>query len=540
MADRLDFEARLAARLQAHAARASRTVDPSLVAATAVATGGARRRGWLAAVWPIRSLAPVAAALLLLGLVLALAAAVVLSGRPRELQSDVTLPPVSPSPVPTSGLTAAPTPIVVADPHALLVVTSKLSPPAPTSCENVDRLGTRDGSSHRVVACAIRFRLTSDGSLAAVAGDRGLTIVDLRDGRVLSTIDTGRYTFPIAWSPSARWIQWESCQGRSSAPCSVVLSARDGSGRHELYQPTSPGYIGFTQWLPDESRVFIPIGCAAEPCAPLVGAADGSNLQPVPSDGLDPVSYPAPPWVIDGAGQAIDIAADGSGYVFLNGAQPRSCCGGYSTASLVDVMLQRLDRGDPLGSPVNLTNDVVGQFVVAAALSPDGRSVAYVRKTIVLPASPLDQRGILSDAPGQLWIRDASGSPRRVGAITLSDIGGRDESFGAVAIHWSPDGTRLAIEAGNGRSGADSSIDTWIVPVDGSVPVVLRDARSVSWSPDGTELALVHQAGPATHLENEPITPATIEVADADGGNRRKVATPTGDLDGFYVMWAAD
>ena len=84
-----------------------------------------------------------------------------------------------------------------------------------------------------------------------------------------------------------------------------------------------------------------------------------------------------------------------------------------------------------------------------------------------------------------------------------------------------------------------SGEDAWTHAVDGSTQGALRDARSVAWSPDGTELAFVHQTGPNDNPD-VPGAPATIEVASADGADRRQVAGPSGDFEGFDIVWATN
>ena len=224
----------------------------------------------------------------------------------------------NPTPAATPG---APT---VADPHALLVVTSRIAT-TPPLCVNVDRLGTRDGSSRRVVDCAESLEVTRDGTSAALAGPRGMTIVDLGDGHEIGTIDTGQYTFPTAWSPSGRWLLWSSCRtSRSdSDTCSVYLSARDGSGRHELYRGDD-GYASSITWLPDESRVAVPTDGSG---SVLVGAADGSDLRPVAPGG------PEYGWAGAFDAGVIDVAPDGRSYLYLDGP-PRTDCGSICMAAL--------------------------------------------------------------------------------------------------------------------------------------------------------------------------------------------------------------
>lgn len=449
------------------------------------------------------------------------------SATPEASTGVPSAPPSVSAPSPTPAATpGAPT---VADPHALLVVTSRIVT-TPPQCVNVDRLGTRDGSSRRVVACADSLEVTPDGTSAAIAGPRGMSIVDLRDGHELVTIDTGQYTFPTAWSPSGRWLLWSSCrQSRSdSDSCSVYLSARDGSGQHELYRGDD-GYASSITWLPDESRVAVPTDGAG---SVLVGAGDGSDLRPLAPDG------PEYGWAGAVHEGVVDVAPDGRSYLYVDGP-PRADCGSICMDALADVMSQGLSEGANDGPPVNLTNLAPGQFAVATAWSPDGRTLAFLRKTIDPAVDRYEQQGTLRAALAELWLRDSSGTIRRIDGVALPEPQDEGAEAQPYRIRWSPDGTRLAIEAGNGRTGTAASIDTYLVAVDGPARDILRDIRSVAWSPDGTELALVHQPGPFGHRPSDQAAPVTIEVAGADGADRRQVAVPPVNVD-FDILWATD
>lgn len=107
----------------------------------------------------------------------------------------------------------------------------------------------------------------------------------------------------------------------------------------------------------------------------------------------------------------------------------------------------------------------------------------------------------------------------------------------SLRIHWSPDGSRLAVETGTGSP--EMSIDTYIVPLDRSVGTVLQDARYVQWSRDGRAIAFVTTTGPSSLPENQKRSPETIDVANADGSDRHVVARPSGDPDSFWFTWAA-
>ena len=528
MSDSMERDARIEARLREHAGRSDRPFDAAAIAATAVSSGRPTRPT-LTWRWPTPVSMPLVL-LLVLALLAALAAAAVLSGQPTRLLSDLVSPRVAPSlaepsfaiVLPTPAATAAPpassapTSIPIADPHAVLVVNSRLSTSARDMCTTVDRISMDAGTRDRVVDCEARVRLRDDGSEAAVQGTTGIDFVNLRTGRTTSSLETGKNTFAIALSPSGQWVQWESCKDYSHGPCSVVISARDGSNRHALYEPENVGYIGFTEWAPDESLVTIPLGDGTV----LVGNADGSDLHPAGTDDFKGLPEDAT-WL-----------PDGSGYLYLSGP-PTGSCVNFCVREQVDIWQQSLD-----GSPATkLTNVAPGDLVVAAAMSPDGQSVAFMKKHVD-PALDVNEfsRQAQSQA-AQLWIRDASGAVRLIDTPQLSAI---DYGFGGgfYVLKWSPDSTRISITTWNGLAGSRSSLDTYIVPVDGSPVTVLKDARQAARSPDGAMIGVVHERGGLDLRENDPVPVRAVDIAARDGSGRHQVARLRGD--GGYFVWAAN
>lgn len=526
MSDSTERDARIEARLRDHAARSDRPFDAVAIAATAISSGRPTRATptWR---WPAPVSIPLVL-LLVLALLAALAAAAVLSGQPTRLLSDLIAPRVAPSVAEPSFAIVAPTPVAtdapppsrqptpnaIADPHAVLVVNTRISTSARDMCTTVDRISMDAGTRDRVIDCEARVRLRDDGSEAAVQGTKGLDFVDLRTGRRTGSLTTGKNTFPIAWSPSGRWIQWETCKDYTTGPCSVVLSARDGSNRHALYQPENVGYAGFTEWAPDESLVTIPTGDGTV----LLGKADGSDLHPAGAD--------------DFKGRPDDATwlPDGSGYLYLSGP-PTGSCANFCVAEQVDVWQQSLD-----GSPATkLTNVVPGDLAVAAAMSPDGQTLAFMKKHVNPALDVYEFSREAQSRPAQLWIRDSSGAVRLIDTPQLSAI---DYGSGAgfYVLKWSPDGMRISITTWNGLPGSDSSIDTYIVPLDGSSVTVLKDARQVAWSPDGSMIAMVHEQGGLDLRENDPVPVRAVDIAAADGSGRHQVARLRGD--GGYFVWA--
>lgn len=539
MTDSTELETRIEARIRGHAAWSDRPFDAALIAAAAVASAGPRRTPTIWR-WPAAMSAPIVV-LLVLALVVALAAAAILSGQAIRLLGDLVAPRIAPSVAPPSLVepsplvaptpaptdvpvaTVAPPTITVPDPHALLVLTGRTATSARNSCTDVDRYAIdQPGSRARVIDCAGRVRIRADGSEAAVQGPKGLAFVDLRTGRTTSTLDTGKNTFAIAISPSGRYHQWETCPDYDHGPCTVLYGARDGSNRHVLGHSAIPGYIGFIEWTPDESIVSIPISATGDV---LVGKGDGSDLhRRTPKD-----------WqgTSEGSGTVTVVGwvPDGSAYLYLSRSQVVGNCVSFCVAEQVDVWEQPLD-----GSAATKVTDLVpGDLVVGAALSTDGTSLAFLKKHVRPGSDPhvFDQE--TRTAPTELWIRDATGVQRRLEVPLLPTDDGRIEP---VLMRWAPDSKHLAIDVSNGQGGSKASIDMLLVPLDGSPVVVLQDARKPVWSPDGTLIAFTHQLGPDDRDGNAP-DGTSFDVAASDGSGRRQVLRPGPGRDVGYVIWAA-
>ncbi len=133
------------------------------------------------------------------------------------------------------------------------------------------------------------------------------------------------------------------------------------------------------------------------------------------------------------------------------------------------------------------------QVAADPQISPDGRSVAYVRR----------QGDIMTD--------------RQKGAIWLVDVtSGRQRPLveGASQPRWSPDGRRLAYVAADGKGNAQLFV-RWIAE-DATVRVTgLPDSPSaISWSPDGKSIAYVMRVpGEPMKLGKAPDKPEGAEWA---------------------------
>lgn len=146
-----------------------------------------------------------------------------------------------------------------------------------------------------------------------------------------------------------------------------------------------------------------------------------------------------------------------------------------------------------------LTANSIDDPVLAAAISPDGKFLAY------------------SDANGLHLRLISTGETRRLalpsGLVALSIFLGAPQTLGAP-LSWFPDGTKVLISAT--RPGKDPSL--WAVSILGGAARKLRDgAAAASVSPDGSQIAFLgdYDSGSAHG----------IWVSTADGDDQRRIMT---------------
>ena len=145
---------------------------------------------------------------------------------------------------------------------------------------------------------------------------------------------------------------------------------------------------------------------------------------------------------------------------------------------------------------------------MAAALSPDGRSVAI-------------------DLLGALWTYDAAGGPAR----RLLDDG-----YDARLPAWAPDGQRLAFQAYH-----RDTWHVWTMKADGSglqqITYGPFDDREPYWSPDGTRLAF--SSDRSGHYDIWIVTLATGEVTRLTSAASNE-SMPAWSPDGRDIAFVSD
>jgi eukaryotic-like serine/threonine-protein kinase len=176
----------------------------------------------------------------------------------------------------------------------------------------------------------------------------------------------------------------------------------------------------------------------------------------------------------------------------------------------------RSDRVPAVGALKHVTRDP--GLELDPAISPDGKTLAFV-------AGPPGQR--------RLYVRQIDGGR----AIPLTEPGVAPSQR---RPDWSPDGTRIAFQAGRQGFGVRPEVRTgslYVVPALGGVPAVLLPpqgdgvAVSPAWSPDSTRVAYCDGDG--------------VRVIDVPGGSSREIVkaarshSPRWSVDGTQLAYVA-
>ena len=169
------------------------------------------------------------------------------------------------------------------------------------------------------------------------------------------------------------------------------------------------------------------------------------------------------------------------------------------------IAFQNVDYSDPADFPLpwpdvwvvnadgsglaNLTADNQYDYDTRPAWSPDGSKIAYLRGLYG------DLYTMAPDGSARTLVLPANGSP-------------------LDSVTWSPDGTKMALEAFHDSDVNGTGDEVWVINADGTgKTVVAYDGHygsRVAWSPDGTKLASTREF-------------SAITVMNADGTNRSTI-----------------
>ena len=339
--------------------------------------------------------------------------------------------------------------------------------------------------------------LASGGSIVVLGNDGSLWLVTA-DGTVTqlaSTVD-GSFAFP-AWSPDGTRI----AAIRYNATENAILVFDPSAAGSVLPVPPQVIFrsptIGpfYLSWTPDGDRVSF-----------LASGGTELSLRVAPADGSAP---------LDGSGPGATIGS-GSPYYFdwIDGEHLLAHVGEGDTARLGEIGLDGAAVAPALASP--------GPFR-SAVVSPDGRSISYIRSE--------------SDNAWSVVVAERDGSTERTmpvygyAAVSFDPTGDTVASIGPVE----PDPNPITLPAGPLRL-LDPSEDE---------PRTLLDGRVLSfwWSPDGETIAALRVqpvgseapsaeavVAPAASVAPVPTEARVIFVDVGTGNVRSEVVVVPGKL----------
>ena len=175
-----------------------------------------------------------------------------------------------------------------------------------------------------------------------------------------------------------------------------------------------------------------------------------------------------------------------------------------------------------------------------AALSPDGRSVAWVEV--------LRHKDDEPTAPSAIYLADLRSPEMRPRRLTAGDGKAACAEYG---VAWSPDGRRIAFLSDRKKK---DQLQVYLADAEGGGVRQLTDVKGFletpRWSPDGKQLAVLftenapRQAGPTqagtpeTGVIEERVYEQRLALIDPDTGRVRPVSPP--DLYVYEYDWAPD
>jgi Tol biopolymer transport system component len=406
MTDRLDFETRLAERLGARAAIASRPFDAAAIAHATV-TSDARRPFVRRLVWP--SMRPGLALLILAGLLAIALLAVALAG---ALHVNPLQPPAFP----------------IATGNGWIAV----------SANPMDVGGGENGDIYRVeVGSPARRIIGSDGDGLAQACPRfspdGLWLA-YGEATASGAVTTFRGNWPV-----------------TNRAVAIVRVGRESLTLDDVHKHLAPdgGPIVCPEWSPDGKSVAVIVGpelwiidakTAATTVIPLTITApgkpefewsrDGSSIAVAQAVQIRVVHVADQTFRLIPAGdtpiESLQWTAGDRGIVFAAAGGPRG------DSSVVRVV----DPRDRSGTTLTLdpTDPAVRLDIHSVVVSPDGTRVAWVEGSLRCTA------GSCAGLPARLMTRALDGSP----AVELP------VPVGLGGLQWSPAGDRLLISSTDG------------------------------------------------------------------------------------------
>lgn len=242
----------------------------------------------------------------------------------------------------------------------------------------------------------------------------------------------------------------------------------------------SPGpRLAFVEWLSEPPMTRL-----------ATIAADGSRRSTLPLGGVQPVPFEGPAWSGDGSTLVFaGYPVDAKGELREKEASPRLFVVGAEG-----------------GTPLELPGTVGGSRPV---LSPDGRTVAFLRSKLNFRFNPKDPGAFGYYSSATTWTVGLDGGrPRRLTPWR--------NGLSNIPAAFSPDGSTLLLERDR-EPGWNSEIVARPL-AGGPLRVVARRAEQPAYSPDGTQIALIdYRDG------------LTVETGDGPAA--------IGEL---YLVWAAD
>lgn len=191
---------------------------------------------------------------------------------------------------------------------------------------------------------------------------------------------------------------------------------------------------------------------------------------------------------------------------------------GAMVVALAGIVLWTLSKLQSSKPPVaaaflqmRMTRLSTAASVSAAAISPDGKLIAYTTET--------------EDGVGKLWVGH-TGSESRTQLVSSTNLVFADADYGGIT--FSADGNYIYYTA---QVLDEPSSLSRIPTIGGGITRVIRDVDSaIAFSPDGTRFAFTRGGKEL----------ATVRVANADGSEERPIVARTGIYEFTHASWSPD